>query len=71
MAKVSSTNTKTEILSAYEELVAELKEQHQENTSLRQEVEKKQALVEKAAATVKAGAAMNIQQIRKALDGQL
>lgn len=71
MANVSSSNTKTEILSAYDDLVAELKVQRQENTALRQEVEKKQALVEKAAATVKAGAAMNIQQIRKALDEQL
>jgi hypothetical protein len=71
MAKVSSSNTKAEILNAYEELVAEIKKQQQENTALRQEVGKKQALVEKAAATVKAGAAMNIQQIRKALDEQL
>jgi len=71
MTKVTSSNTKTEILQVYDELVDELKVQRQENTSLRQELEKKQALVEKASATVKAGAAMNIQQIRKVLDEQL
>ncbi|MCB0522239.1 MAG: hypothetical protein H6577_22505 [Lewinellaceae bacterium] len=71
MATISSSNTKAEILKAYDELVSELKEHRKENTTLRQEIEKKQSLIENATATVKAGAAVNIQQIRKVLDEQL
>ncbi|HFA50046.1 MAG TPA: hypothetical protein ENJ95_13640 [Bacteroidetes bacterium] len=71
MAKISSSNTKAEILKAYDELVKLLQERQRDNTALRQDLEKKQALIKKAEATTKAGAAMNIQQIRKALDEQL
>ena len=71
MASISSSNTKAEILKAYDELVKQIQERQRENTALSQEIEKKQALVEKAESTTKAGAAMNVQQIRKALDEQL
>jgi hypothetical protein len=71
MAKVTNTSTKAEILSAYEELLVQIKTERQDSTALRQELEKKQTLLEKANSSTKGDATLSLQQIRKALNDQL
>lgn len=71
MTKVTNTSTKAEIMSAYEELLEQIKNERKDSTALRQELEKKQILLEKAGNAVKAGATLSLQQIRKALNEQL
>ncbi|MEK7257712.1 MAG: hypothetical protein AAB316_23345 [Bacteroidota bacterium] len=71
MAKVTATSTKDNILQAYNDLADQLKEEHKENTALRQELEKKQRLLEQASTVSQSGAAMSVQQLRQSLNKQL
>jgi chromosome segregation ATPase len=71
MAKVTATSTKAEILSAYEEMLLQIQNERKESTTLRQELEKKQRLLEQASSTAKGGATLGLQQIRKNLNEQL
>lgn len=71
MAKVSNSNTKAEILRAYDELLAQLKAEKAENTALQKKISEQKTLVEKASQQAKEGATLNIQTIRKAINQQL
>ncbi|AEE51025.1 hypothetical protein [Haliscomenobacter hydrossis] len=71
MAKVNATSTKADILSAYEEMLLQIQNERKESTLLRQELEKKQRLLEQANSAAKGGAALDLQQIRKNLNDQL
>lgn len=72
MSKALNNNsTKAEIMSAYEELLEQIKAERKESTALRQELEKKQSLLEKASNAAKGGANLSVQQIRKNLLEQL
>lgn len=71
MAKVSQNNTKAEILKAYDELLSQLQQERSQNTSLKQDLEKKVKTVEAVAAQAKGGATQSIQAIRIALNEQL
>jgi hypothetical protein len=71
MAQVTNSNTKAQILEAYEELLEQIKQERKESTVLRQELEKKQSLLEKAKSAAQGAATLNLQQIRKALNDQL
>ena len=71
MAKISSSNTKAEILKAYNELLGQLREERTQNTALQKEIENKKATVDKVAEKTKSGATQSIQQIRKMLNDQL
>ncbi|HMQ46934.1 MAG TPA: hypothetical protein PKA00_05545 [Saprospiraceae bacterium] len=71
MSKVSNNNTKSEILAAYEELLEQIKNERKDSTALRQELEKKQQLLEKANNVAKGEATLSLQQIRKSLNEQL
>lgn len=71
MEKVSSTSTKAEILQAYNDLLDELKKERSQNTTLRQESERKKSAVETVVEKIKGGAAQNIQVLRKTLNEQL
>jgi chromosome segregation ATPase len=71
MSKVGNTSTKAEIMSAYEELLEQIKAERKESTALRQELDKKQALLEKASNAAQGGAVLTLQQIRKNLNAQL
>jgi len=71
MLKVTNSSTKTEILAAYEELLEQLKTQRNENSAMRQEVDKKQGLLEKATAATRSNVGQSLQQMRQALNEQL
>ncbi len=71
MLKVTNSSTKTEILAAYEELLEQLKAQRNENSAMRQEVDKKQGLLEKATAATRSNVGQSLQQMRQALNEQL
>jgi len=72
MRKISTTNTKAEILKAYQELQNELKEQGLQNTALQQELEKKRKMVAVAVEQTKDGGATHtIRHIRESLNAQL
>ncbi|MEI6409965.1 MAG: hypothetical protein WCR52_11315 [Bacteroidota bacterium] len=71
MSKVANTSTKADILAAYEELLEQIKQERKESTSLRQELEKKQALLEKANTAAKGESTLSLQQMRKNLNEQM
>lgn len=71
MAQVTNSSTKAQILEAYETLLEQIKQERKESTVLRQELEKKQSLLEKAKSAAQGAATLNLQQIRKALNDQL
>jgi len=71
MSKVANTSTKADILAAYEELLEQIKQERKESTSLRQELEKKQALLEKANTAAKGESTLSLQQMRKNLNEQI
>jgi len=71
MAKISSSNTKAEILRAYEDLLKTLQEERKSNTALQQELKKKEETVGKAVEHTKESASQSIQALRSALNKQL
>lgn len=71
MSKISNTSTKSEILSAYEDLLEQIKNERKESTSLRQELEKKQKQLENADKASSGGATLSLQQLRKNLNDYL
>lgn len=71
MTQVTNSSTKAQILEAYETLLEQIKQERKESTVLRQELEKKQSLLEKAKSAAQGAATLNLQQIRKALNDQL
>lgn len=71
MKKVSATNTKTEILEVYEELLEELKSERENNTALKRELEKKTQIVASATKEIKSGTTQSILEIRNILTDQL
>jgi len=71
MKKVSATNTKTEILEVYEELLEELKSERENNTALKRELEKKTQIVATATKEIKSGTTQSILEIRNILTDQL
>lgn len=71
MAKATATSTKADILSAYEEVLEQLKQERKESTALRQELEKKQLLLQRAESVTQSGATLNLKQIRQTLNTQL
>jgi len=71
MKKVSATNTKTEILEVYEELLEELKSERENNTALKRELEKKTQVVATATKEIKSSTTQSILEIRNILTDQL
>lgn len=71
MAKISNSNTKAEILAAYEQLLTKLTAEQKENATLTQQLEKKRQEVETVKQKLQSGATANIQSLRKALNEQL
>lgn len=71
MATVSNSNTKAQILKAYEELLTELKASRKENTALQQEIEQKRKLVEKAKQATAEDATLPLKQLRSSINQQL
>ena len=72
MKKVSNSNTKAEILQAYDQLLNQLKKERSQNSALQRELEQKKQLVVKAEEQTKeGGATQSIQLIRKTLNEQL
>lgn len=71
MKKVSNSNTKAEILKAYDELVAQLRAEKSENTALQKKLKEQKALLEKASKQAEAGATLNLKQIRATINQQL
>lgn len=68
---VSTTNTKAQILKAYKELAAMLKQERDDNVALKRELEKKRRIVERAEEATQADAPQGIAVLRKALNDQL
>ncbi|MEO1448792.1 MAG: hypothetical protein AAFV07_04650 [Bacteroidota bacterium] len=71
MAKISSSNTKAEILHAYQELLSKMSAQQKENATLNQQLEKKRQEVETVKKKLSSGASANIQSLRQTLNEQL
>lgn len=71
MAKISNSNTKAEILNAYDDLLRQIQQERQQNSALQRELEKKQATVDKVTDRTKEGATQSIQKIREMLSHQL
>ncbi len=71
MAKISNSNTKAEILSAYEQLLSKLSAQQKENATLTQQLDKKKKEVESVKQKLQTGATANIQSLRQTLNDQL
>ena len=71
MKKVTNSNTKAEILKAYDELLAQLKGEKSENTALQKKLAEQKTLLEKASKQAEAGATLNLKQIRTAINQQL
>lgn len=71
MAKATATSTKADILGAYEDVLEQLKQERKESTALRQELEKKQLLLQRAESATQGGATLNLRQIRQTLNTQL
>lgn len=71
MAKISNSNTKVEILQAYEDLLKQIQQERQQNSALQRELEKKQSTVERVAERSKEGATQSLKQIREMLGKQL
>ena len=71
MAKISNSNTKAEILKAYDELLGQLKSEKSDNTALQKKLDEQKKLVEKAKQQADEGATLGIQKIRQAINQQL
>ncbi len=71
MKKVSNSNTKAQILKAYEELVEELKAEKSDNTALKQKLDEQKKLVDKAQQQAEEGSMLSIQTIRSSINQQL
>ena len=71
MAKISNSNTKAEILNAYQDLLAKLSSEQKENATLSQQLAKKRKEVENVKQKLQSGADANIQVLRKTLNEQL
>lgn len=71
MKKVSSSNTKAEILRAYEMLLKELQQERIQNTKLQKEIETEKNTIKKVEEQSKSGATQSLQSIRKTLNDQL
>lgn len=73
MKKPSNSNTKAEILKAYDELLKVLQDEKSQNTALRQEIEQKRKTVSNVVeqTKIKGGATQSIQHIRELLNHQL
>ena len=71
MKKVSSSNTKAEILRAYEMLLKELQQERIQNTKLQKEIEVEKSTIKKVEEQSKSGATQSLQSIRKTLNEQL
>lgn len=68
---VSNANTKAQILKAYKELTDMLKQERQENTAMKRELENKRKIVAKAEEATKSDAPLGIAVLRKALNDEL
>ncbi len=68
---VSTTDTKAQILKAYKDLAATLKQERDENAALKRELEKKRKIVERAEESTQGDAPQGIAVLRKALNDQL
>ena len=71
MAKISNSNTKAEILTAYQDLLNKLTAEQKENATLSQQIEKKRQEVENVKQKLQSGASANIQVLRQTLNEQL
>lgn len=71
MAKISSSNTKAEILNAYQDLLEKLTAEQKENATLNQQMEQKRQEVETVKKKLQSGATANIQSLRETLNEQL
>lgn len=71
MKSVSNSNTKAQILKAYEELVKELKEEKAENSALKRKIEEKEKLVRKVKEQSQEESQLSISSIREAINNQL
>ncbi|MEN0006925.1 MAG: hypothetical protein AAF798_22425 [Bacteroidota bacterium] len=72
MKRVSNSNTKADILKAYEALVVELKEERKENSALQQKLKQQQTAVQQAQQQTKGGnATQSIQLLRETFNHQL
>ncbi|MCP3930701.1 MAG: hypothetical protein GY705_16550 [Bacteroidetes bacterium] len=71
MKKVSTSNTKAEILSAYSELMEILRQERKQNTALQRDLEKKRSIVATVAEKTKTGATHSINELKKMLNEQL
>ena len=74
MKNVSSTNTKNEILKAYEELLNNFKKEREQNTALKHEFEQKRKIVADTVAdniNKENGSTQNVQTLRSILNDQL
>ena len=68
---VSNTNTKAQILKAYKELTDMLRQERQENTAMKRELENKRKIVAKAEEATQSDAPLGIAVLRKALNDEL
>ncbi len=71
MAKITTANTKAQILQAYEEILKEVKRERSQNTALQRELSKKEKLVEEARAHSKQGAGRTIKMLRETFNEQI
>ncbi|MEM7368011.1 MAG: hypothetical protein AAF587_05380 [Bacteroidota bacterium] len=72
MAKISNSNTKAEILNAYQDLLDKLTTEQKENATLNKQLEKKRTEVEQVKNKLQTGGAnANIQALRQILNEQL
>jgi len=69
--KVSSSQTKAEILEAYEELLAEIKQERAQNAALQREAEQRGKKMAQLQEQVQSGGASNVPVLRQTLNEQL
>ncbi len=70
-AKISSSQTKVEILKAYEQLLGELKEEQNQNTALKKELEKRNENIANVHQKIESEGTTSIAQLRNTFNEQL
>lgn len=71
MTKVTSTNTKAQILQAYEELLKTLKQERSQNTALLRELEEKKNVIQRAKSHSSDSAGKTIKELRDSFNQQI